>query len=228
MSFVGRWLTTIVTCGALAGCHWLLPYGAGDAGRDRPLVGDWPGVAERFGADGPPIADGGPLDGRRDRRGDQPASASCKDIEMLGLPVIAAPTLIAAMATFNSGCKTGSTFCQLQQARAYQVPACFAGAPTLLGVLPHVLEQGDQEAQDWQQLSSAGVQSTFFFSTTYSTNGPALLQAVNSFGGATTPAGLFVEGEVPCQNCTKRQSAMVLLYPTRMVVRLDGTYGYDS
>jgi hypothetical protein len=218
----------ILACAALGGCHWVLPYLSADARRDRSGVGDWPGVVERRAGDGVSVGDGGPLDLRAstDRRIDKPVS--CKDLEMAGLPQVSAPALTSAMGSFNSGCKTGYTFCQLLEARAFQVPACFAGPPTLLGVLPHLLEQGDQDPQWWAQLSSASVQNTFFFNTSYSTNGPTLLQEVNKLGGAATPAGLYVESPDTCQNCTKYLATIVLLYPSRIVVRLDGNYGYDS
>ena len=146
---------------------------------------------------------------------------------MLGLPVIASVTLDAAVKTFNDGRTVAFVFCELYTAVAYQIPTCFAGSPTLKGVLPHLLEQGDPDLQWWQELQPVAVANTFFFNTSHSMNGPALLQAVNTVGAASTPAGLYVEVPDKCEGCTKYLVALVLLYPSGTVVRLDGMRGHD-
>jgi hypothetical protein len=231
MGNMRRCLPAFIACALLGGCHLLLSLGSSgaDAGRAREGTADSPPASDRPGVDGQHAGAErpAPLDRRSGERRDA-TTVTCKDQQAQTLPEILSPALTAAVMLFNGGCKVPSTYCQLLTARAYQVPVCFAGPTTVAGVLPLVLEQGDMDPSWWTPLAPSAVEQTYFFGTTYSTTGAGVLGAVNAYGGSATPAGTYIDAPLSCQNCTRWQTTLVLLYPSGSIVRLDGTFGYDS
>jgi hypothetical protein len=145
------------------------------------------------------------------------------------LTPIDASALDPAIASYNTACDRGGTWCSLNSARAFTVPACPDQEVT-----PQLLFQLLAD-QDWTDdaygsyVDDAGLTGSTFLGGGYSTGAPAVAAACDALAGATEAVGFVGAQEVSCHNCHDFAARTILYYPTtRTVIVLDGSYGYDS
>lgn len=133
----------------------------------------------------------------------------------------------AAGAAFNASATSGGQWGHVNTVRTFDVSSC---SPITLEGIVGVLaqEQGAVPFSDGFVVNIVTGHSPFF-NTTYSSAGPALLDAANAYGQATNPQAWSSTTETPCHNCHEWQDRVVLSYPAlgRLVV-IDGVHGWDS
>jgi hypothetical protein len=135
----------------------------------------------------------------------------------------------SAVANFNGACGTGGTWCSVNPPTLNIVPDCLT-EPASLDAAVAYLASSDPSFQPGGSTSSrAELEQSSLFSSTYSSQGPALLATIDALTGGGEVQAYVASGEVPCHNCTELADYVVLFYPdSRMVVVVTGTHGYDS
>ncbi len=136
---------------------------------------------------------------------------------------------------YREACNSNGTSCSLGTIDTFTIPECLADEPTIARIVAQTAAQTDDQdfvAGPFEQgdvLDRVAVQATPGFSTSYSSGGPALFQAIDShMGGGEIRAWTVVE-EVPCHNCTAFRSKLFLWYPAAFrVVAIEGGHGFDS
>ncbi|MGC4119674.1 MAG: hypothetical protein QM765_34905 [Myxococcales bacterium] len=149
----------------------------------------------------------------------------------LGEPATAAltpvsdPALASAVVAWNAA--TGGYTWSRVDATAYQVAGCGVTLAQVVD-LAAALEQGAPAYSDGQAIDRATLASGVFCSTSYSSAGPELLQAIDAFGADTQSLAWSYRVEVPCHGCHQFDDRQVVYYPrTGRAVVLSGLHGYD-
>lgn len=127
-------------------------------------------------------------------------------------------------ADFVTGCARGGTWCSLDALESYTVPECLA-APAQVSDIAAIIEP----SLPGQILDRQGIEASVFFSTGYSSGGPALFQQVEGQFGGGEVEGWILTQPYSCHNCSNFSDVLILWYPqASRVLVLRGTHGYDS
>ncbi|MBL8951448.1 MAG: hypothetical protein JNK82_11760 [Myxococcaceae bacterium] len=148
-----------------------------------------------------------------------------QSFQLIESPVAA---LEAARTTFNASAVTGGTWARIGAVRAFDLQGC--GDFALEAIVQKLADEQGAPTFSMGTVAADAAAAGPFFSTTYSSAGPALLQAANAWGSDGAPeAWSYTANNGACHNCTEFEDRVVLFYPgTWRVVVIDGVHGWDS
>jgi hypothetical protein len=145
------------------------------------------------------------------------------------LQAIDSSGLEPAAASYTDACGTGGSWCSVGTPTLHVTPDCLAEPASLDAAVAYLASSDQNFQQGGSTLTRAELEQSSLFSSSYSSEGPALLATIDSFTGGGEVQAYVASGEVPCHNCTDFADYVVLFYPgSRMVVVVTGTHGYDS
>lgn len=138
-----------------------------------------------------------------------------------------ATALSAAVKSAHDLCpRTGGSWCSVGPAATFTYARCVAMSPTLAQVGAAALAETDHGGSFDPRYGTEQTRAQLLTMQTFKTG---LLTAIDRFAGDTDVRALQFESEEPCHNCHQFAHKFVLFYPrTRVVVVIDGSYGYDS
>ncbi|MEM9696215.1 MAG: hypothetical protein AAGA56_26960 [Myxococcota bacterium] len=160
-------------------------------------------------------------------------SACIREVNTCNGPLLeSTPSSVAfgdEISDYNNDCGGVGDWCEVRSVETYQVPSCAPPSTRIADVVGFF----ETEARDWQgfgrEMTRGQLENTPLFGSSYSTGGPALLQAADALAGTTQVIGYYSTSEVPCPNCSEFSDQAVLYYPaTGTVVFVRGTHGFDS
>lgn len=121
----------------------------------------------------------------------------------------------------------GYTFASVA-ANGYQVGGCGVTLEQVVDLVGQVQGQGSPEYGWGQTIDRATLEGGVFCGGSYSSGGPALLQAMDAFGADASAEAWSMSQEVPCHGCHGFEDWTIVYYPaTRRAIALSGTHGYD-
>jgi hypothetical protein len=136
-------------------------------------------------------------------------------------------TVSSSVTTYNQACNKGYTWCGVK-ASGFSIPYCAAN-PSLPAVVALLEQQIQGFIAGGSYITREQLETKPFFSSAYSSGGPALLASLDALGGGGDVQAYTATSELSCHNCHEFQDEIVLFYPqTGVVIRLTGTHGYDS
>lgn len=152
-------------------------------------------------------------------------------------PLVLSPVETPGVASYaeawNAAASNGGVWGSVAAPEVLEYPAC----PTITADLRSLTEaailvDADFAGFDYawgEELDRAGLANAAHFGSSYSSAGPALLAAVELFGGGGTVRAWHGEVEVPCPNCHEWLDLYVIWFEDRQqVVVVRGSHGWDS